>query len=97
MLQHLSYLFLIEIRSISKEIMNNLIFQKNKLVINLEQSWEPRFPTMSCCLIYWPAKDTSISFRTFAIEEKIQLILSSPKSIDSSQTGKKFLLHFQIL
>ena len=51
--------------------------------LNLESSWQPRYSTVSCCLMEWPAKDILISFKPLVFEKRMDLVLSSPKWIDS--------------
>ena len=46
--------------------------------INLESSWKPRYSTVSCCL-----KDVLISLKLLAFGKRMDLVLSSPKYIDS--------------
>ena len=47
--------------------------------LNLESSWQPRYSTVSCCLMEWPAKDILISFKPLVFEKRMDLVLSSPK------------------
>lgn len=59
---------------------------------------------MSRCSFHWTAKNTLTSFRTFHLDDIMQLILSSPKSIKiayflcaTSKLAKSFyLIHFQV-
>ena len=51
--------------------------------INLESSWKPRYSTVLCCLMEWAAKDVLISLKPLAFGKRMDLVLSSPKYIDS--------------
>ena len=51
--------------------------------LNLESSWQPRYSTVLCCLMEWPAKDILISLEPLVFEKSMDLVLSSPKWIDS--------------
>ena len=51
--------------------------------LNLESSWQPRYSTISCCLMEWPAKYILISFKPLVFENRMDLVLSSPKWSDS--------------
>ena len=45
--------------------------------------WQPRYSTVSCCLMEWSTKDILISFKPFVFEKIMYLVLISPKWIDS--------------
>ena len=52
--------------------------------LNLESSWQPRYSTVSCFLVEWPAKDIPIFLKPLISEKRMDLVLSSPKGIDIS-------------
>ena len=47
--------------------------------LTLESSWQPRYSTVSCCLMEWLTKDILISFKPLVFEKRMDLVLSSPK------------------
>ena len=53
--------------------------------LNLKSSWQPRYSTASCCLFYCfvSVKDTLTLFKPLVFEKRMDLVLYSPKSIDS--------------
>ena len=54
-------------------------FEAIDFPLNLESSWQPRYSTVSCCFMEWPAKDILISFKPFVFEKRMDLVLSSPE------------------
>ena len=51
--------------------------------LNSESSWQPLHSNYSFCLMEWPAKDTLTSLKPLVFENRMDLVLSSPKWIDS--------------
>ena len=47
--------------------------------LSLEPSWQPRYSTVSCCLMENPAKLILISFKPLVFVKRMDLVLSSPK------------------
>ena len=56
-------------------------FQLEAIVspLNLESGFQPRYSTVLCCLMEWPAKDILISPKPLVHEKRMDLVLSSPK------------------
>ena len=65
-----------------------LTFETIASPLNLESSWQPRYFTVLDCLMEWPAKDLLIFLKPLTFEKRIDLVLSSPKSIDSLLSRK---------
>ena len=51
--------------------------------LKLESSWKPRYSTVLCWLMEWPTKNILISIKPLAFEKRTDLVLCSPKWIDS--------------
>ena len=44
--------------------------------LNLESSWQPRYSTVSRCLMKWPTKDILISLKPLVFEKRMNLVWS---------------------